>query len=164
MGRTKTILSWRKDYDFKKVAKTSALSFRPVQTPARCTSQLISHRNIMLCMYKSKLSIFLVKAASGLMLIIQEIGATIHRVASFLLLKGSENLAVMPLLSAYVPLLLLLCQWRPASQQSFFHQPCPLTSLYPYLTPLPTGSLRKLHTSPRALVLTLSDPSPMRPK
>lgn len=123
----------------------------------------ISHRNIMLCMYKSKLSIFLFKAAPDLMLIIQEIGATIYRVASFLLLNGSENLAVRPLPSAYVLPLLLLCQWRPASYQSFFHQPCPLTSLDPYLTLLPTGSLRKLHTSPRALVLTLSDLSPVRP-
>lgn len=37
MNRTETILSGRRDYDFRKVAKTSTLSFRPVRTPVYCS-------------------------------------------------------------------------------------------------------------------------------
>lgn len=111
----------------------------------------------MFHMYKSIFDIFLLKGAPGSMLIILEIGATIYWVAPYTLLSPSKwfwdfgrNSFSGCLCATPSPPVPVQASFSP----SFSHQPCPLTSLHPYLTSLPTGSLRKLHAWPRTLSMT----------
>lgn len=119
----------------------------------------VSHRNIMFCVYKRNLSIFLFKAVPCPMLIILEVGATIYQVVPLTLLPpskwfwdfGSNSFSWCLYATPTYPV-----PGHPSVNPIHWH-------LTIHILPSPHGVLKKLHNWPRALRLTLSNLAPMRP-